>query len=716
MSGTALSAAAKSACTPSSEARILTTMVLGRCVPVMLLVLAVGSLASLQDTANTENPIRRVVKLLQKMQKSVEAEGQKEKELFEEFMCYCKTGSSDLTKSIDAAENKIPQVTSALEKAEATKEQLEKDLVKHRANVADAKATLATATALREKEAAAFAKESSDLTTNIAALKKATAAIESGMAGSFLQNAAATAVLQKITLDADMSSPDREMLSAFLSQGQGQGYAPASGSITGILKEISDTMEKTLADVTATEEDSIKTFEGLSAAKTKEIEANTAAIESKLERVAQVGLEITEMKEDLDDTTKALLEDKKFLAELEKGCATKEAEWAERTKTRADELLAISDTIKILNDDDALELFKKTLPSASLLQTEGSARILKRRALAVLDKARANRRIPEPRMDFIALALQGKSGGTFDKVIGMIDEMVAILAEEQKADDEKKVYCESELDKMEDQKKSLERKVDDLGAAIDDAKSMIETLTEEIEALADGIKALDKSVAEATENRKAENVAYKELMAADTAAEKLLSMAGNRLAKFYTPKLYVAEAEPTMLVQIKQHGAGSVAPPAPPETWGAYKTKGEEHGGVVAMLNMLKADLEKEMQEATVEEKDGQSEYEAMMADSAEKRTIDSKALADKEASKADLEEKVLKLGEEKTSTMKEVLATAETLKSLHLECDWLVSNFQVRKDARAGEVDALKKAKAVLSGADFSLMQTGRAHLRGTQ
>merc|ERR1719507_527407 len=146
------------------------------------------------------------------------------------------------------------------------------------------------------------------------------------------------------------------------------------------------------------------------------------------------------------------------------------------------------------------------------------------------------------------------------------------------------------------------------------------------------------------------------------------------------------------------------------------KKKGEEHGGVVAMLNMLKADLEKEMQEATVEEKDAQSEYETMMADSAAKRTLDSKTLADKEAGKADLEAKSLKLDEEKTATMKEVLATAETLKSLHLECDWLVSNFQVRKDARAGEVDALKKAKAVLSGADFSLMQTGRAHLRGTQ
>merc|ERR1719367_1267241 len=367
-------------------------MMSGKCTSVMLLALAVGSMASLQDTAHAENPIRRVVKLLQKMQTSVVAEGEKEKKLYEEFMCYCKTGTNDLTASIDAAESKIPQVSSALEKAEAEKTQLEKDIAEHKANKVEAKKTIAIATALREREAAAFAKESSELKTNIAALGKATAAIEGGMAGSFLQNTAATAVLQRITLDVDMSSPDREMLSAFLSQGQ--GYAPASGQIVGILKQMTDTMKKTLAEVTATEQEAIKTFDALMAAKTKEIEANTAAIESKLERVAQVGLEITEMKEDLDDTMKALAEDKKFLAELEKGCSTKEAEWAERSKTRADELLALSDTIKILNDDDALDLFKKTLPSASFIQTQGSIRMLKRRALAVLDHARAKRKIP----------------------------------------------------------------------------------------------------------------------------------------------------------------------------------------------------------------------------------------------------------------------------------------------------------------------------------
>merc|ERR1719383_711788 len=378
---------------------------------------------------------------------------------------------------------------------------------------------------------------------------------------------------------------------------------------------------------------------------------------------------------------------------------------------------------------------KKTLPTPSFIQMQDSSKALRHQALVVLQGAWASTKFPRVQFAFIALALSDQNTGPFDKVITMIDEMVAILAEEQTADDDKKAYCEAELDKTEDSKKSLERKVDDLGAALEDTKGMITTLTEEIAALIDGIKSLDKSVAEATENRKAENVAYKELMAADTSAEQLLSMASNRLAKFYTPKLYVpppktelsaeqriavnmgseaAPSEPPTLAQVRQHGVESVAPPPPPETWGAYKKKGEEHGGVVAMLNMLKADLEKEMQSATVDEKDAQAEYETMMAESAEKRSSDSKALADKESAKADLESEALQLQEEQTATMKEVLGAAETLKNLHLECDWLVSNFEVRKQARAGEVDALKKAKAVLSGADYSLIQTGRSNLRG--
>merc|ERR1711920_731448 len=166
------------------------------------------------------------------------------------------------------------------------------------------------------------------------------------------------------------------------------------------------------------------------------------------------------------------------------------------------------------------------------------------------------------------------------------------------------------------------------------------------------------------------------------------------------------------LVDIQAHD--NVAPPPPPETWDAYTKKGEEHTGVVEMINMLKADLAKEIQETEVNEKEGQAEYETFMAESAAKRAADTKSIAEKEATKADLGAEVEKLPAENGATMKEAMATAESIKDLHLDCDWLIANFQARKDARAGEVESLKNAKAVLSGADYSFLQTrSRRYLR---
>merc|ERR1719460_3455072 len=149
-----------------------------------------------------------------------------------------------------------------------------------------------------------------------------------------------------------------------------------------------------------------------------------------------------------------------------------------------------------------------------------------------------------------------------------------------------------------------------------------------------------------------------------------------------------------------------VAPPPPPETFGAYTTKGEESTGVIAMLDMMVADLDKEIQETEVEEKENQKEYETFMRDSAEKRANDAKSIEDKESAKADLEATNIAAGEEKNAKMKEAMATAKYLSELHGECDWLLTNFETRKEARSGEIDSLKKAKAVLSGADFSLLQ----------
>merc|ERR1719191_813053 len=123
------------------------------------------------------------------------------------------------------------------------------------------------------------------------------------------------------------------------------------------------------------------------------------------------------------------------------------------------------------------------------------------------------------------------------------------------------------------------------------------------------------------------------------------------------------------------------------------------------------------MTEATAEERDAQGAYEEFISSSAAKRAEDSKSLTDKTAAKADLEAQLEEQKATKTSTGQELSATLEYIASLHAECDWLVQYFDVRKEARASEIDALGKAKAVLSGADYSLIQTvSKSFLRASQ
>merc|ERR1719223_2201484 len=154
-----------------------------------------------------------------------------------------------------------------------------------------------------------------------------------------------------------------------------------------------DTMSATLNDITSTEDEAKATYDQLMKAKTSEVEALTESVEEKTKRIGNLGVEIVGLKQDLTDSEESLIEDKKFSAELEKSCATKEKEWAEICRLRSEELLALADTIKILNDDDALELFKKTLPGASsFLQVQVSTEAMLSRLCLSSSPSRARRR------------------------------------------------------------------------------------------------------------------------------------------------------------------------------------------------------------------------------------------------------------------------------------------------------------------------------------
>merc|ERR1719188_397217 len=328
-------------------------------------------------------------------------------------------------------------------------------------------------------------------------------------------------------------------------------------------------------------------------------------------------------------------------------------------------------------------------------------------------------------LNLIALALKGQKIG-FGKVIKMIDDMVALLGEEQIDDDNKREFCNAEFDAKDDKRKAEERAIADAETLIADTKEAIAQLKSDIKALIDGIAALDKAVAEATADRKEENAAFKELMAQDSAAKEVLGFAKNRLNKFYNPKLYKAPPKRVLSEEdrITVNMGGNLEPTAPPggiagtgvtvfaqikvhdaqpEAPGAYTKKSAESNGVISMIDLLVADLNKEMAEAKTAESDAQADYETDMKDAAETRRQDAKSLTDKQAALAAAEGDLQAAKDDHAAHTKELMAVLRAIESLHGECDWLLKYFDVRKEARAGEIDALNNAKAVLSGANFS-------------
>mmetsp|Transcript_51381 Transcript_51381/g.116759 ORF Transcript_51381/g.116759 Transcript_51381/m.116759 type:complete len:775 (-) Transcript_51381:56-2380(-) len=661
--------------------------------------------AARQSTMLTKNPIRRIVSMLQGIQKKVEHEGEEQDAMFAKFQCYCEKNDGVLAKSIEDGEAKIADLESKIPETSAQKTQTEAELKQHKEERESAKSAIAEANDMRTKENGEFENESGDLKANLDSIKQAVTAIEKGMKGSFLQTGVGATLAHAADMCTQLTDGQKEGLQAFL-QGS-EEYAPASGQIVGILKTMTDEMQARLDEITASEKEGVESHSGMVTAKNTEIAAATTAIEEKTARAGDLAVAEVEQKNDLKNTKASLASDKEYLAGLKTDCDQKTKDYEEVKKSRAEELLAIADTIKMLNSDDALELFKKAVPSPSLIQMTTSSSEMRQQAASLLQRAGMH----SPKVDAILLALKGRKGN-FDKVLKMIDEMVQNLKEEQTSDDDKQEYCKEEIDKVEDEIKELGKQVSTLDSRIEAGKEGISQYKSELVALKKGIRELDAAVADATEQRKQEHESYIADAADNQAALELLGMAKNRLNKFYNPKQY-KEPEPEELseeekveqaysfVQVRSHGFA--APPPAPEV-GSFKKS--DSGGVVGLMDMMINDLKKEVQEAEFAEKDSQEDYEKLVADSKAKRAADSQSIEEKTSALADAEAELHDLSGEHKDRVAEDAAAKEYDSKLHTDCDWNMENYESRKEARVAEIESLKKAKDVLNGADYSFVQ----------
>jgi len=318
----------------------------------------------------------------------------------------------------------------------------------------------------------------------------------------------------------------------------------------------------------------------------------------------------------------------------------------------------------------------------------------------------------------------------FSVIFKMIDEMVVILKKETKDDAAQKDFCVAEMDKTEREKESADDKLSNVGASIEELTGELDSIAQGIKDLIAGIQALDKDVAEASSLRKIEHEDYAINVQMQEVAIEIVGKAKNRMNKFYNPSAYKAPPKKEMSMEEKLASGGAsalvqteaafdapgasdvsfvqvrartrVAPPEAPDVPGGAPKKNEKSGGVLALMDMMIADLKATAQEARFTEKTAQKEYVELMEDSKEKRAQDQKTIVDQDGAKAEMESSLTEAKQNQVLSQEEQQNVIKTLQELHGQCDFLLKNFEARLSARTQEIEGLQNAKAVLSGADF--------------
>merc|ERR1719310_987342 len=306
--------------------------------------------------------------------------------MYDKLSCWCKVNGDGKGTAVEIAESKVNDLNSRIKALSAKSSELDEAIKKVEAEVAANMQALESATTMREEALQKFRDEEKDMIVSITNLKNALVVLEKNLDTSFLQMSAAVKahVRDVITkskaddiLQQILNPTERDTLTAFM-QGKAKAGSPQGGEIMGILKQMKTEFESNLADMQADEKKAVSEFAELKEAKTSEIAAGEEMAKEKTALLGKTKVQLAEAKEDLEDTTSAMEADQAFLVDLKERCSVSDAEWEERSKTRALEIAAVGETIKILTDADAKDLMAGTL---AFLQLSSTRRTLSREDL-----------------------------------------------------------------------------------------------------------------------------------------------------------------------------------------------------------------------------------------------------------------------------------------------------------------------------------------------
>lgn len=674
--------------------------------------LAVQSAAVVQDDAKNR-PVSKVITLLNDMVKQLEKEKQEDADVAETMNCWCTTNDAAKTTAIADGESTIAELTSAIQSFTALSSKLNTEIDNLEKELAANTDALEKATAVRKKELAEFnAEEKSSLST-ISSLKGAVGALAKHHDAAFLQSESAEETMdfatmisnlhhtlrhqsdvvaqlltkkQRKTVEAFVQSPDDFLDSGLNSKRSKTALVQTapSGEIFGVLKQMKEGFETNLGASQAEEMKAQAEYEGVKAGKEKEMAAGQAQIDTKTGELADTDEKNAQSKKQLAETQATLAADTEFLGKLKEQCKIFNEEFEARTATRTLEITAVSKALAFLASDEAQDLVSRTF---SFIQ-KSTSQNTHRRNKVVDALSKVATQFKDPRISSLAISARLDA---FTKVKASITDMIAQLSKEQDEEVKFKDFCVDEINANEKETQIKEQKKGTLEVQIEDLTETIDKLGKLIAELKAKIADLQIQLKRASEDREKENALFQTTVADQRASQKLLEGALNILKGFYDKAALVQKSS-------KQEPAG----PPPPPGFKAYSNNAQS-GGVMAMITQIVEDAKAMETDAIKAEESAQIAYETFVTETnagIESATKESITAAENKA-KAEAEKSDTELARD--GVVSEIEALIGENGDLHKSCDYTLKNFDLRQAARQSEMEALKQALSILSGASFS-------------
>jgi len=538
------------------------------------------------------------------------------------------------------------------------------------------------------------------------------------------------------------------------------GYSSQSGEVLGVMKQMYENLKETEhPNLIADEKVKVKTFIAMRKSLQDQLYATAQLLDRKEDELAQAKIDLANAKEEIVRQRQILAGLQAFWKALIAMCAEAQKNFDLRKTARLEEIKAVTETIGILQSDEARDSFQGTYGESfaqakkekeSFLQVSSQSSARQRAAAAL---RRAGQRAGSPGL--IALATSAQLDALAD-VKKAIDEMIATLKTQQEDEKKKVDWCKDELQenemttmKTEDLKKDLEAKIESLGL-------LIKQLAKEIEASKTEISTLESDLQRANIDRQEANLEFQKVVANQRATIEILEKALDKLANYYdfvqrtsshtsalqTWKRKAGLANGASFVQVSERrqpassssssstsvsvtvgqesgfskvdhsaiegradnyemepaAAGPVDLGAPVAVAEFKPSQGG--GGVMSMIEKLIYDAKALMAEAIKSEAEEQAAYEAEVTDTFESIAALQKAIVTKTADTNEAKDNLAQAESDLVDTVKELegLKTEET--DLHKECDFYIKNFVTRQEARQAEIEGLQQAKHILNGA----------------